>query len=65
MKHGAPSIPIALVTIISEMMKNIDIPMGILYLISDLRRSEGWNLTGSALHSETQQDEKSISFLLL
>lgn len=43
----------------------MDILMGMLYLIYDLQESEGWNLTGSALHSETQQDEKSISFLLL
>lgn len=45
--------------------KNKDILMVMLYLIYDLQKSEGWNLTGSALHSETQQDEKSISFLLL
>lgn len=45
--------------------KNMDILIGMLYWIYDLQESEGWNLTVSALHSETQQDEKSISFLLL
>lgn len=62
MKRGASDISISLVTLISEIMKTIVILMGMIYLMSDLQRREGWHLTGSALHSEPNRMKSQLVF---